>query len=613
MIHVSRNGHTHFGEFGECRNLLEYINTVTPFNLPAPCGGKGRCGKCRVIVTDGDAPPVSGEERRLLSAKDLDRGVRLACMILPRGDLTVVLEEEKTGVGNKSFLITDAMEHQPSLRKETLILPEPHLHDQASDHSRILREIGLDSSALPLPVLRELAEAVRGNGFLVTLCRSGGEILAVETGDTRDKLYGIAVDIGTTTVAAYLTDIASGKNIDVVSGLNAQEAFGADVISRINYTMTHPSGLRLLSERILDQIDMMILTLATRNEIEPSHIYTVVLTGNTTMLHLALGLPPENIASSPFISVTTESHTIPARELGLSIAPGGQVNVLPSISGYVGADIVAAVLAGGIAESDPLCLLIDIGTNGEIVLGNRERLIACSPAAGPAFEGAHVKSGVGGIAGAVNMVTESGNSLSFTTIAEAPPLGICGSGIVDLLALLLRSGIVDETGRMLSRDEAARLPGPPSAGILDRLIESDGEPAFLLVPEAESSVGSPIMLSQKDVREIQLAKAAIAAGIDTLVLRLGVRMEDITTLYLAGGFGSYIHKASAVGIGLLPGELHDRIRVIGNAAGKGALMTLLSHRRQGQCESIRRMTEYIELSSSPEFQEAYIDRMMFPQ
>jgi uncharacterized 2Fe-2S/4Fe-4S cluster protein (DUF4445 family) len=515
-------------------------------------------------------------------------------------------------VGNKSALISEKLELRPALRKDLVVLPEPHLHDQASDHSRILREIGLDSPALPLPVLRELAGALRNDGYTVTLCRYGGDIIAVEPGDTRNRLYGAAVDIGTTTVAVYLVDIGEGRNIDVMSALNAQEVFGADVISRINYTMTHPSGLRLLGERILDQIDSMILSLARRNGIDPENIYAVSLAANTTMIHLALGLPPENIASAPFISVTTESHAIPARELGLSMAPGGVVQVLPSISGYVGADIVAAILASGMADSDSLCLLIDIGTNGEIVLGDRSRLVSCSTAAGPAFEGAHVRSGVGGIAGAVNKVSWEGGRFSFTTIADAGPLGICGSGIVDLLALLLRTGIVDETGRMLSRDEAASAGGV-SEWLLDRITETDGEPAFILVPENESTVGAPIMLSQKDVREIQLAKAAIAAGIDTLVKRIGVGLEDITTLYLAGGFGSYIHRESAVAIGLLPRELLNRVQVIGNAAGKGALMALLSEDLRSRCEGIRRVTEYIELSSSPEFQDAYIERMFFPQ
>ncbi len=612
VMHLSRDGHHHSGDFGDSPSLLDYINTATPFTLPAPCGGKGRCGKCRVVVVEGEFSPVTDGERRHLSPQDLARGLRLACLVRPTaGPARVELEGERAGVGNKASLIEEKFAILPPFRKTLLTLPQPGLQDQASDQSRILRQLGEDAPGMPLAVLRKLAGALRKNGFSATLCHSRDRVIAVEAGDTRDSLYGVAVDIGTTTVAAYLMDMTRGENLDVLSALNAQGAFGGDVISRIHYAMTRPEGLRLLGVKILDQIDSMITALARRNGIDPERIYGVSLAANTTMLHLALGLPPENIAAAPFISVTTEAQRVPSRELGLSIAPGALVQVLPSISGYVGADIVAAVLAGGMDQAESPCLLIDIGTNGEIVLGDRSGMVACSTAAGPAFEGAHVRNGVGGVAGAVNGVFPGKGRPAFTTIADAPPLGLCGSGIVDLLALLLRAGIVDETGRMLSRDEAA------SAGIPDDYLrgmtEAEGEPAFVLVPEEESAVGAPIMMTQKDVREIQLAKAAIAAGIDTLIGHAGITPGEIGTLRLAGGFGSYIRRESAAAIGLIPGELLHRVEVMGNAAGRGAIMALLSENMWKRCDEIRRAVRYIELSSSPEFQDAYIDRMFFPK
>lgn len=612
LIHLSRSGHGHSGQCPGDMDLLNYINTRSPFNLPAPCGGKGRCGKCRILLIEGELSPVSAEERRFISDQDLARGVRLACMARPLGGtVRVELEEEKAAVGNKEALLSGDFEVQTSLRKELLVLPEPGLQDQASDQSRILGQLASEKPEIPLGVLRTLPEALREKNYTITLCRSPGRIIAAEAGDTRDRLFGVAVDIGTTTVAAYLMDMVRGENIDVASALNAQGAFGADVISRINYAITEPEGPNLLKAKILDQLDSLLQTLARRNNLNLKEIYEISLAANTTMIHLALGLPSGNIASAPFISVTTEALEIPAQDLGLSIAPGALVQILPSISGYVGADIVAAVLAGEMDQAEGPCLLIDIGTNGEIVLGDKTGLVSCSTAAGPAFEGAHVGSGVGGIAGAVNTVSLQREGLSFTTISQAPPLGICGSGIVDLLALLLRAGVVDETGRMLSREEAA------AAGVSDwflqGLTELDGEAAFVLVKEEDTAVGAPVMLTQKDVREIQLAKAAIAAGIDTLTQQAQIPLEKIQTLFLAGGFGSYIHKESAAAIGLIPAELIHRVEVLGSAAGRGAIMSLLSRKMRDRCRGIRESMTYVELSSSPEFQDAYIERMFFPK
>jgi uncharacterized 2Fe-2S/4Fe-4S cluster protein (DUF4445 family) len=604
---LTRDAHNHTGCFEDSENLLEYINRKTPFNLAAPCGGKGRCGKCRVRVS-GEVSPVTEEERRLIPEKELARGVRLACVTKPAGNITVTLEEKKIGQGNKAALFTDLAPHNPVLRKSFFKLPEPALDDQASDHSRLLR--AGEAGDVPLAVLRRLPVILREQAFQCTVCALKDSVIAVEAGDTRDTLYGVAVDIGTTTVAAYLVDIREGKNIDVISDLNAQEVFGADVISRINYTLTESSGLEILHEKILEQISGMIQLLAERNGISLGNVYAVSLAANTTMTHLALGLPPANIAAAPFIPVSTESQIAPARDLGLPVAPGGLVLALPAISGYVGADIVAAIISSGLDESTPVNLLIDIGTNGEIVLGNKDRLVACSTAAGPAFEGAQIRNGAGGITGAINGASVRDGKFTYTTIADAPPLGICGSGIVDLCAFLLSSGIAEATGRMIESAEADS-PDFSAYPFRDRIIMLDGEPAFLVVPEEDSSTGSAIVFTQKDLREIQLAKAAIAAGIDTLIRHLGVGMDGIANLFLAGGFGSYIHKDSAVEIGLLPRELKDKIRVVGNAAGRGAVMYLLSAEAAARCECIRGKAEYVELSSSPEFQDAYIEKMMF--
>jgi uncharacterized 2Fe-2S/4Fe-4S cluster protein (DUF4445 family) len=372
--------------------------------------------------------------------------------------------------------------------------------------------------------------------------------------------------------------------------------------------MSRPEGLPVLRDKIITQINGMILALSEKTGVAPQEIYLVSLAGNTTMLHLALGIAPRNIAASPFIPVLTETGVFPAGELGLAAAPGALAVSLPAVSAYVGADITAAILACGMDQDEGLNLLIDIGTNGEIVLGGRDRLAACSTAAGPAFEGAHIRCGAGGVPGAIDSFRAGGKGeLRYTTLGGEPPCGICGCGIVDLLAFLLEKGIVDETGRMISPQET----GAEVPGCRGRLRLTGGEASFLLVPEEESATGEAILLTQKDVREIQLAKAAIAAGVDTLIRRLGAGTHSIARLYLAGGFGNHIRAESAAALGLFPRELAGRVEIVGNAAGKGAAMYLASGRAALRCEYIRERTEYVELSSSPQFMDAYVEKMMF--
>jgi uncharacterized 2Fe-2S/4Fe-4S cluster protein (DUF4445 family) len=402
-----------------------------------------------------------------------------------------------------------------------------------------------------------------------------------------------------------LLDLNTGETVDVISDLNAQGSFGADVISRINHTMTNQNGLQALHKKILDQLNKMITALSDRTGIALDKIYTGVFAGNTTMIHLFLGIKPENIAAAPFISVTTEGHTVPSEDIGLVV--NGTAAVLPGLSGYVGADITAAVLSSGMMEKEELSLLIDIGTNGEIVLGSSEKIVACSTAAGPAFEGAHIRHGVGGVAGAVNTASDSSDGMSVTTILGKKPIGICGSGLVDILAVLIKAGVVEDTGRMIGKDESSSV----SPAFADLLTEEDGEPAFIVVPEEKTARDEAILFTQKDVREVQLAKAAIAGGIQTLLKFSGKKVEDIGTLYLAGGFGSFIDKRSAVAIGLLPHQLEDKIKVIGNAAGKGAVMACISRKQAAFCSKIKTRASYVELSSSPEFQEAYVENMYF--
>jgi uncharacterized 2Fe-2S/4Fe-4S cluster protein (DUF4445 family) len=330
--------------------------------------------------------------------------------------------------------------------------------------------------------------------------------------------------------------------------------------------------------------------------------------GNTTMMHLFTGLPPQHIAAAPFIPVALEPFRVPARDLGLDIAPSGWVYLVPGISAYIGADITAAALACNMAWEEPLSLLIDIGTNGEIMLGNKNGLLSCSTAAGPAFEGATIRDGVGGIAGAVNTVFLHSDSLKYTTIRDEAPVGICGSGIVDTISSLLYAGIIDETGRIAEADEVKDDKGKK---LLSRLTTHNDAAAFLLVEAEKTAHGDSILLTQRDIREVQNAKASIGAGITTLIKEMGKTADDVERVFLAGGFGSYIDKHHAIHIGLIPEVLENRIKVVGNAAGSGAIMSLLSREKDQECGEIVGKTRYIELSSSQAFMEDYIDNMTF--
>ncbi len=603
-ISVRQSGRKTEKECPEELNLLDFINNQTDFNLPAPCGGKGKCGKCLVKILSGTPSQMSQEEEKLINNGARD-GYRLACLTYPRSDLEVLIERGPEEVQILHDLLERNIPLDPPVKALHVIMDKPEARDQRSDFSRLIQTAGMEKAAFPLSLLRELEKTVRENDYSVTIIHNEDSVIRVVPGDTSGECYGIAVDIGTTTVVVYLINLVTGQTVDVISDLNAQGSFGADVISRINHTLKNEEGLHTLHKRIINQLNGMIQTLSERTNIGLDKIYTGVFAGNTTMTHLFLGIPPKNIASAPFISVTTEDHTVPAEDVGIQL--NGTAAVLPGLSGYVGADIVAAVLSSGMMDNEEVSLLIDIGTNGEIVLGNKDEIVACSTAAGPAFEGAHIRYGVGGIAGAVNTAAETPEGLSVTTILDKKPLGICGSGLVDILAVLIKTGIVEETGRMITKDETGSIP----QAFADLLTEEDGEPAFIVVPGEKTSSGEHILFTQKDVREVQLAKAAIAGGILTLLSYAKKKVENIVTLYLAGGFGSFIDKRSAVAIGLLPHQLEDKIKVIGNAAGKGAVMSCISREQAAYCRRIKERSTYVELSSSPEFQEAYVENMYF--
>ncbi len=585
-------------------NLFNFLRKNS-FMVDSLCGGKGLCGKCRVKIF-GDITPPSGKEAELLGEDAIKNNYRLACYIKIESDMEVIIEDT---VKEAAILIEGkqrVVKLQPYTLKNYVKLNKPDINDQKSDIERI-SDISVNLKKDNFPgFINELPSVIRKNDYGVTLVSMGDSLVSVEPGDTTERLYGIAIDIGTTTIAAYLYNLCSGERVDVFSILNPQKKYGADVISRIEYTMGSEEAIEEMTKTIIDCINEIAFKLAERNKINLNDIYTCVFVGNTTMMHFLMGLDARNIAVSPFIPVTTELHSIKAVELGIKINPFGYAVIIPCVAGYVGADTVAAALSTGLYEDDQISLLIDIGTNGEIVLGSKEWMYSCSTAAGPAFEGANIRNGVRAVKGAIDKVFLS-DDVKFTTIQKAKPMGICGSGLVDAIAGMYDTGVIDGTGRIVDADEDPDLP----VNLSKRIIDVDGSKAFLLVSADETTIDSDIVITQKDIRELQNAKAAIAAGIRVLINRAETNFDDIKKVHLAGGFGNYIDIDSALVIGLLPEELKGRIEGVGNAAGSGAIEALLSIDMLKQTDIIRKKIKYIELSASPDFTDEYIENMVF--
>lgn len=438
-------------------------------------------------------------------------------------------------------------------------------------------------------------------GSVVTRDAEGTVFFADEMlgrSDRQKPLCAMAFDIGTTTVVGYLLNLEAGETLSTVSVLNPQSKFGADVIARANYAMKH--GGEMLANTIREALSKLITDALAEVGLEKEQLYLITVVGNTCMHHLLLGIPTKSLVLAPYKPAVVEPQRLRAVEYGLDANENAQLLVLPNISGFVGADTVGAILSSGIDREEPVTLLIDIGTNGEMVLGNKERLYACSTAAGPAFEGALISIGMRGAKGAIDHADFTGGNLNLSVIGDVKAIGICGSGLIDVLAELVKYGIIDETGKIVSADE---LTDEDAVKLAAHIGEKDRMRVFWLTED--------LCLTQKDVREVQLAKAAIASGIELLMRRLGVSTDDIDRVMLAGAFGNYMAPKSACGIGLIPRELEDKIIPIGNAAGQGARMVALSKDEYLHSSLIGERTQYLELAGVPEFNDVFMDKMEF--
>ncbi len=536
--------------------------------IDSTCGGRGTCGKCKVQVLEGGAE-ITIADRKQLRPGELEAGWRLSCQAKVYEDTTVTVPEllrvpKAATMGVNRLVLLD-----PNVRKVYVELTEPDLEDQRSDIERLrdaLTAEGFDMKA-DLRVLRTLPVLLRGAEFKVTAVLGGDQLIAVEAGDTREESYGVAFDLGTTTVVGTLMNLRTGMAEAVRSTLNGQAPFGADVISRISHGMQGDEAKAELREAIQRTMN-----------------------GVLDELYESAGVARERVYETLYLS---------AREVGLDIHPGGYVQTLPVIGAYVGADIVAGVVATGLAREDKLRVFVDVGTNGEIVLGSVKRVLCTAAPAGPAFEGSQIRCGMRATDGAIEGVTLSDHVELQVIGGDIPPKGICGSGLVDTVAQLRLVGLLDAGGKMRSREEVPEHP------LSDRLITIDGVRAFLL---AEN-----VYLSQRDVRELQFGKGSIATGIKVLMDVMGVTVADLDEVLLGGSFGSYLNPESAKIIGLVPPVDVDRILSVGNTAGEGAKMSLLSFRERQVAFELPDKIEYVELSGRSDFNDSFVSVLQFPE
>jgi uncharacterized 2Fe-2S/4Fe-4S cluster protein (DUF4445 family) len=572
--------------------VLEAAQSVG-LGIVSLCGGDGWCGGCRVRLAEGRLSEPTSAEREALTGEELAAGYRLACQAMPQGDVRIEVPPDSLSTPQR--LQTEgqdvAVELAPAVRVAEVQMPPPTLHDLRSDTARLQDAHG------PLryqhAVLTDISERLRELDWQVRLVLREDELVVLHPPGAVP--YGLAVDIGTTKLAAYLIRLDSGETVAKLGAMNPQIAYGEDVISRIAYTREALDGRQVLQERVVGRVNELVRELCASQDIPPDRIVEAVVVGNTVMHHLFAGLPVDQLGRSPYVPAVGGPLLLRACDIGLDIAPAASVYLPPNIAGYVGADHMAVILATGIWQEKGTVVAVDVGTNTEITLAYGGRLLSCSCASGPAFEGAHIRDGMRAAGGAIERVQIVDRAVRFSTIDHQPPVGICGSGILDAVAEMLGCGAMNERGAL---DEAH-----PLTRSGDRLTD------FVLVPAQETGHGRDITLTRKDVNEIQLAKAAIRVGLDTLMAEAGVQPAELESFIVAGAFGTYISLPSAIRIGMFPAIPLERYRQVGNAAGMGAKQLLLSAPLRETALQVAGQVEYVELTTHPGFQRSFVQRM----
>jgi uncharacterized 2Fe-2S/4Fe-4S cluster protein (DUF4445 family) len=604
--------------------LLTEALRAAGLDIAQPCGGQGRCGRCAVIVESGS---VRRRSTIRLSPADIERGYALACQAVVEGEAVIRVPEPET---IERRLVTDKTARKiavpfpydpardQTVRSVALELSPPTLDDAVDDVARLERALtahGLRNAEIPLPLLKELGARLREADWQVTAIvetddwrRPDGPPRLIEllpslvgrgAGDEGARLYGVAIDIGTTTVSVFLVDLLTGEAVDSAAEYNSQIARGEDVISRIIYASKN-GGLGELGTLVRGTINQLIERLTQRNQIDPQRIYKATVAGNTTMMHLFLGLPPVSIRLTPYIPTVNHPLPLTANEVGLAIHPWAAVDCLPGVASYVGADITAGVLASGLAEAEALTLFIDVGTNGEMVLGNRDWMVTCACSAGPAFEGAGVVCGMRATRGAIEEVWINDQTAepTYRVIGEVKPKGLCGSGLIALVAELFITGVMDKSGNFVAQTRRVR--------------KGEHGLEYVIAWADETGAGHDIVLTEVDVDNLLRTKAAIYAGLHVLAQNVGVELAEVERVLIGGAFGKYLNVEKAVQIGLLPDMAWDKFQFLGNTAVMGAYMTLLSRAARAQVKAIAEKMTYIELSADNTFYDAFTSALFLP-
>jgi uncharacterized 2Fe-2S/4Fe-4S cluster protein (DUF4445 family) len=576
--------------------------------IDSTCGGHGTCKKCKVRVDDGTAA-VTPLDVRAFSPSELREGWRLACRVVTTDSLRVHVPPLVTrpkaatvGVGRQVIL-------RPAAQKRYLELDEPSLSDQRTDLERVLAAVDDLELRADLHALRVIGRVLRAADWKVTAVIVDEVLIDVQEGDTTARVYGIAFDLGTTTVVATLLDLTTGTPMAVASMLSKQQPYGADVITRISAVMMDPGALGRLTGLAHESLAELAAEVCEQAGVDPADVLEVAMAGNATMTHLALGIDPEPLGVAPFIMSTRLWPEVLAADIGVPVHPRARAVVFPSFGAYVGGDITAGLLASGMDRDPRTRLFVDIGTNCEIVLGSRDWLLGTAAPAGPAFEGAAIRCGMRAADGAIEVVSMTPDGLTLGVIGDTEPAGLCGSGLVDAVAELVRLGLLDRSGRLITALDAVAV----APALASRLAQLGKERVFVLHWLGEpGDVEQSVYLSQRDVRELQFAKAAIATGWDILLEEAGLEPRDIQQVLLAGSFGSYLSPSNAIRLGLVPRLPAMRVVSAGNVAGEGAKMALLSMRERAGALALLEEVRYVELSDRADFNDRFVEQLQFP-
>jgi uncharacterized 2Fe-2S/4Fe-4S cluster protein (DUF4445 family) len=582
------------------------------FQMNVVCGGQGKCGKCIVFVKAGEAAFDREKFGRFFTPEELDGGACLSCQAEVTGDLQVLIPESTLIQEQKILIESLGMEtaFSPAVWKYALELQPPTLDDPSPDLTRLLWGIQkkggpvVEKIYAPLEVLHLIPRMLRESGWRVTgtvaLVPGGYRLINVEKGDTSARLYGAAVDLGTTTIVVYLRSLVDGKVLAVASNYNRQISCGEDILSRVNFA--RKGGLAKLQALAAESINTALKSAANTAGIDLDDVYEVVVSGNTIMTHILMGMDPAYMIEEPYVPVVRRYLTASAQRLGVAVHGSAGIFIFPAVSDFIGGDIVADILACGMSEKEEVSLMIDIGTNFEVVLGNRDWMFACAGAAGPALEGGEVLFGMRANPGAIERITLDLDTLdpAYETINRVKPRGICGSGLIDLLAELLRACVIDRTGRI---NTAIRS---------DRIRMGAHHPEFVVAWKEETGIGKDIVITENDVKSLIMSKASVLAACFLLMNEAGIGREAVRNIYFSGAFGNYINKENAILVGLVPEVPVEQIRNIGNGAVEGANIALVNRRMRKRLDEIAKTVAYIELNAEPAFMDEYTRASFLP-